>query len=155
MNVSKLKQLKFDFSLNPMRMKPKFIITILVVLIVGGLALTAYYNKPHRNPEKEQALTISATELFNQFVSDETAANSRFLDKVLIVTGNVKTTTRNQQNAQVITIETGDDYFGVQCTLTPQATEVSINDFVAIKGICKGFLSDVVITDAVLTDIKF
>lgn len=136
-------------------MKLKLIVSILAVLIVGGLVLMTYYNKPHRNLEKEPVLTISAIELFNHFVTDETAANTLYLDKVLVVSGNVKATTHNQQNAQVITLEAGDDYFGVQCTLTAHATEVSINDFVAIKGICKGFLSDVVLTDAVLTDIDF
>lgn len=111
-----------------------------------------FYYKPHRNPKSEQGITISASDLFNQFATNEVVANSLYLDRVLVVTGNVKTTTRNQQNMPVLTLETGDDFFGVLCTLTDNSTEIKANDFVAIKGICKGFLSDVVITDASLTD---
>lgn len=123
-----------------------------IILFAGvGAAIVFYilYNKPHRNPANEASIQLSAEELFDNFNKDETNANTQYLDKVLEVKGKVLEVTTNQDQTTVIILETNDPIFGIRCTMNSKVV-VDVNDYVTVKGICTGFLSDVVLTNALL-----
>ena len=134
-------------------MKAKIVIAV-VILSVIGFAVYLTYNKPHRNPENERGIEISATELLTQFQHNEDSANLLYLDKTVVVSGKIVNITRNQENFPVVMLEAEGDGFGIQCTLQDSKINLQKNEHVTLKGICKGFLSDVIITSASVASVK-
>lgn len=132
----------------------KKILIVSLVLVIGISLFVVYklYNKPHRDPSSEEALKVSAVELFKLYESNESEANSLYLDKVLEVSGVISEISTNQEQKIIVALETDNSFFGVRCTMTESDVNVSVGQSVSIKGICTGYLSDVVITNAVITE---
>ncbi|HMV08522.1 MAG TPA: hypothetical protein PK325_08135 [Cyclobacteriaceae bacterium] len=121
-----------------------------LTLLIAGFAFYAIFFKPHRSVEDETAIAVTAGELFNDFATNEPEANKRYLDKAVEVTGEVMEVTSDMQRHPVVILATNDILFGVRCTMAEEHSTLKAGDAVAIKGICKGFLSDVIITDGIL-----
>lgn len=97
----------------------------------------------------ETAVKVEAAKLFESFKANETEANAAYLNKVLEVKGKVGSMTINAEQKQVFVLETGDPIFGINCTLDTNTTGVSVGDSIVIKGICTGYLSDVILVQCV------
>ena len=134
-------------------MKAKTIIAAVILLVIG-FAVYLTYNKPHRNPENERGIAISASELLRQFQHNEDSANLLYLDKTVVVSGKIVNITRNQENFPVVTLEADGDGFGIQCTMQDSKINLQKNEHVTLKGVCKGFLSDVIITSTSVASVK-
>lgn len=134
-------------------MNTKKIIGIVGVLVIGIGAFIGYrmYNKPHRAVEDEEAIAVTAAELFQAFETDEAAANEQYLDKVLAVTGKVSESYINQDGRTVILLSTDNLMYGIQCTLERNYTSAP-GSMLTIKGICTGYLSDVILVRAVVVE---
>lgn len=130
-------------------------LTALLVLLLGG-SLIGYklYTKPHRSVTAENALSISAVALVSAYESSETDANAKYLDKVLEVTGKVTDLVKNQKGETVITLK-GTDMSGLLCTLETSAKQdVQPGNFITVRGICTGYLMDVVLVRAIVVPVK-
>lgn len=115
------------------------------LLALGGVFIAwLYYNKPHRQPSSEQAINISAAQLFSAFAEDEPAANLSYLNKVLAVNGKVMDVSVNADQKSVVMLETADVLFGINCTLDNNERSIAVGDSITLVGICTGYLSDVV-----------
>jgi hypothetical protein len=110
------------------------------------------YNKPHRDPQSEESIKISATELFRSYETDEAAANALYLDKALEVSGKISEVTTNQELIPIVVLEVGNPMFGVRCTMEGPTVQAKPGDTVKIKGICTGYLSDVVIIKSTVVE---
>ncbi|MEQ1587819.1 MAG: hypothetical protein ABL895_18175 [Cyclobacteriaceae bacterium] len=130
----------------------KILIGILLALGVTSGVIYLMYNKPHRNPATETPIKVSATELFKSFESNETEANQLYLDKVLEVTGKITEVSSNQNGMPVLALETENIVFGVRCTMENGELITQVGETVTVKGICTGYLSDVIITNAIRVD---
>ncbi len=126
----------------------KISLVIIFVALVASLVIFKMYNKPHRDPKKEESIPVNAIDLFRSFEEDEPTANTRYLDKVLEITGKVSEITANQNLIPIIVLETENMVFGIRCTMDNAEPKVKIGETVTIKGICTGYLSDVIITNA-------
>ncbi len=123
----------------------------IAALFIAGLgALIAYkmYNKPHKDiASSPEVATLIANDMLLAFKDDETAANLKYLDKVVCVSGKV-VSVKNEQNQITLQLETEDPMSVIICNLDPYAapskTVFKEGDPVKIKGICSGYLSDVV-----------
>jgi hypothetical protein len=121
------------------------LLSVLLIIITAGFVGYKMYTKPHRNVEKVTAVNISAVELAEAYESNEAEANAKYLDKVLEVKGEINEVSKNQKGEPVITLK-GTDMSGLICTLEgAPASEIKTNSSVTIKGICTGFLTDVVL----------
>ncbi len=129
-------------------MKKIFIGTLLLLSIAGVVAYLVY-NKPHRDPATEKSIKVSSIELFKAFENNEMEANKLYLDKVLEVNGKITEVTTNQNGIPVVALETEDVLFGVRCTMKNAEQNAKVGEDVTIKGICTGYLSDVIITNAI------
>lgn len=124
----------------------RVLIFLLIAAVIGAAIGYSMWNKPHKNMEDAKAdLAIEATALFNEFNTDEAAANAKYLDKTIAVTGTVKEAS-NADNTVKVNLETGSD-FGVLCEFDP-LTKHSRTDFqpgekVTLKGLCAGLNLDV------------
>jgi len=68
------------------------------------------------------------------------------------VTGTVSEILTNQDGRSVLVLKTNDPLFGISCTMTDDISRVQPGMSVTIKGICTGYLSDVVITNGILIE---
>ena len=121
------------------------LLSIFIVAVTGGFVGYKMWNKPHRNVEAAKAITVAATQLATAYESDEPRANSQYLDKVIEVTGEVSEVSKNQKGEEVITLK-GSDMSGIICTLEgAAAVEIKPAASVTLRGICTGYLTDVVL----------
>ena len=136
-------------------MKKKIFLAVLSIGLLSAAAVYYYvfiYSANHRrSAEDEQCIVVSAADLVKQYQSSEATANAKFLDKALQVTGVVGEVKKDPTGNTTVTIKSDDAFAGVFCTLKKTETTLPVvGSTIVVKGFCKGFLSDVVITDAVL-----
>jgi DNA/RNA endonuclease YhcR with UshA esterase domain len=127
----------------------KIIIGILVLGIIGAFVGYKMYNKPHVDVSEASAdITISANKILEEFSSDETTANSKYLEKIIEVKG-VVSETKLEKEKGIITLKTNDDFGSVLCHLSDEATgkmcTLKEGQTITVKGICTGYLMDVII----------
>ena len=131
------------------------------ILIIGSilillLAASVYYYvfvysvQNHRDLNKELAIPISATDLSKEFITNEQAANQKFLNKVIEVKGAVLSMDYDQTHQKTVLIGSEMELSNVFVTLKDSSKGFKIGDTILIKAICSGFLSDVVLIDGVL-----
>lgn len=135
----------------------KIILPLLVVaLLAAGSAyyyVFVYSVQNHRNINKEEAITILADSLIQEFTNNEASANSKYLNKVLAIKGVVLDTASNQQGKPTLTVGNANNLSNVFVTLdAPLTHPIKLNDSISIKGVCSGYLSDVVISDALVVE---
>jgi tRNA_anti-like len=126
------------------------LLSIVVIGTTGGIVAYKMWTKPHRNVEEIKAITVVATKLATDYENNEPEANSDYLDKVLEVTGVINEISKNQKGETVITLK-GTGMGGIICTLegaTPAETKPGAT--VVLRGICTGYLTDVVLVRCVV-----
>ena len=113
-----------------------FIAFALFAFVIGFLL----WNKPHVNVKDADAVTTDAIALYNSFMSDSAKANSIFLNKVVQVSGVVREVSVNQQQQQIILLQTSVPGASVNCTMEQNRNKIKQGDRVVIKGICSGYI---------------
>ncbi len=134
----------------------KLRIFILFGFASGVLALLLVYffvyNKPHRDYERARPdLHIAAEDLYRAFVDDERIAESKFIGKVIEISGMVNTV-EEAGDLVIVSFVFEDGFFGgegVRCTILENhhqnALQLTPGHEVVIKGYCTGFTgSDVI-----------
>lgn len=136
--------------------KSKRTIFLIAVLGIVVLIFVAYkmYTKPHRSVERERGIEVTAVQLFDAFAQNEAQANAKYLDKVMEVTGKVSEVGVNLDKKPIIMLETNDMLFGIRCTMADSLLTIEPGSTVTIKGICTGYLSDVVLTSGIIVENK-
>jgi hypothetical protein len=119
-------------------------VTILAALAAGYVWLFIW-NKPKTNVEQAKGIQVEAKVLFQSYSSNEQQANAAYLEKIVEVTGEVKTVTRNAEGFMVVLLKTDDPMFGINCTLEQNEVVMKEGETVTLKGICTGYLTDVVV----------
>ena len=131
------------------------------ILIIGLLSIFigyTMYHKPHINVAKKPVdIAITANILFADFSSDEKKANTKYLDKIIAVKGKVANVAFNGEKA-AISLQTEDDFGSVVCYLVKddfkKSAEIKEGQEVVLKGICTGFLMDVILVKCVVMNSK-
>jgi hypothetical protein len=136
----------------------KISIYILIIGLLGIFIGYKMYNKPHINVAKKSVdINIAASTLLADFSSDETKANSKYLDKIIAVKGRVATIEFNGEKA-AISLQTKDDFGSVVCYLVKdefkKSAEIKEGQEGVLKGICTGFLMDVILDKCVIINSK-
>ncbi len=115
---------------------------LLGIAFLAGAYGVYLYNKPHAKMEKARVdEQVEAQALYAAFETDEAAANTRFLGKVVAVTGQVSEVTPTDDGGLKVTLSAGD--FGVSCELDPLTqharTSFTAGETVTFKGNCTGY----------------
>jgi len=124
-------------------MSRKKVIGISAIVVVLAAALMGYmlWNKPHKEVKDASGVKITASELYNSFITDSAKARTLYTDKVVQVTGEVARLALNQQDQQIILIKTPVSGAYINCTMEEKAEVLKEGDPVTIKGICSGYIS--------------
>jgi len=136
----------------------KNIIWFIIGIVIVGLSVGFYvYNKPVADiDDVSHDIEITASALFDKFEVDEAAANSMYLDKVILVSGSISSITGIGTNEASVTLETGSPLFGVSCSIDSEnissINDLKVGDHVKIKGWCTGMLMDVVLNRCTIVE---
>lgn len=129
------------------------VILILLALGVIGAGVGYYmYNKPVASLEKKKAdVEATADEIIAAYEADEKAADGVYLGKVVQVTGKVSGVTE-EGGTKKIQLETSNPMALIICEMETGAEtgDVKAGDMASVKGMCSGYLSDVILVQSTL-----
>ena len=122
---------------------------LLLVLAVAGYGWYVFNKKPADVRRQKADMEINAKDLLQLFQQNETAADARYVDKVIIVSGIVQSMQTDAQGKTTISLDTGDPMAAVTCSFYNEETaavkQINKGSRVHVKGICTGMLSDVIL----------
>ncbi|WP_298298519.1 hypothetical protein [Hydrotalea sp.] len=133
----------------------KYFLILVVIIAIAATGFVVYvYNKPHRNVAKENAVTLTAEQLYQAFKDNEQQANQLYLDKAIELIGQITQITTNQQGQTVIDFNTADSMVTINCTFKNKPDRIKVGDSVHFKGICTGYIPDmnVVMNNGILVE---
>ena len=113
-----------------------FITTIVIVAIVGY----SIWNEPHRDIKSASAVKTTAVKLYSDLTKDSANMKSKFVNNVVIVSGEVKKVLKNQNGDQIILLKTNIPDGSINCTMEEKANNVKPGNTISIKGLCSGYI---------------
>jgi hypothetical protein len=126
-------------------MKKILLLLFVAAIVAGGIALYLW-NKPHRTAEDEKPFaTVTASQLFTEFATDEAASWEKYKDKVIQISGEVDAISTDASGNTQVVIKTDTDMSTVSVTLMSGAIapQQAAGTMIEVKGICNGFLNDI------------
>jgi hypothetical protein len=135
-------------------MKKKLLLLLAIVLITGTVLFLMNWFKPHKTADDQKAVaSLTATELFNAFSADEPKANATYLNQVIEVTGVLEKIDTGETGQKIYYLATGDMLGTISCTFSKGTVmSTAVGETISLKGICDGYLTDVVLKQCVLAD---
>jgi len=126
----------------------KVLLSLLVIALIGAGFGYYQWNKPHENMDTRKVdNAVEANAFLQEFTTDETAANAKYLDKAVAVTGIVREVDKSDDGKDIKVILSADSDFGVVCVLDPLSkharTDFPAGEKVTFKGLCSGLNLDV------------
>jgi hypothetical protein len=115
-----------------------------IAIFFLGLVIAAFFigyrmwNKPHANVADAKAEVVDAVSFYKLFSQDSATAKMQYQEKVVEVTGTVHGQAVNQQEQQVITLETALPGAYINCTMEVKMEKADSGSAVTLKGICSG-----------------
>jgi hypothetical protein len=130
-----------------MNKKRNIVVLVLVLIAVAVVVWVYVFRKSEASVASEKAdYEINAAELLTAFETNELTANTSYLGKILSVTGMVESITEDSVGIMVY-LKESDAVSGVICSFDKQSLDLSKitqGKTSRIKGICTGYLMDVV-----------
>ncbi len=123
-------------------------------LVLFGLFLIMRQPAGDTAMEKQKPdFAIEAADLYRQFSIDESAANGQYLNKIILVTGRVSSSGRDDRGYSWVALETSDPSNSVKCRLDSKIlhrrTNFQNGEKISLKGVCTGYTGDVGLTQCV------
>lgn len=141
-------------------MKPVYKIALFVVFfmaLAGILAGIYLFRMEHKDLKKVKPdFSLTAADLLKAFESDETSANSRYVKKILDVSGTIESVKLAEDKSANVALKTGSDLGSVICTFQADSETSGLKegDNILIRGECSGYLTDVLLNNCTLIEKK-
>ena len=130
----------------------KYIWYLLMAVLAGGAYGYYQYNRPVASLESANAdVVLEAPALLKAFETNETTANTQYLDKVIEVSGQISRIEKDGEKKSIY-LSTGNEMSSVICEMeSASSTEgLAAGSKVVVKGKCTGYLMDVVLVQSVV-----
>lgn len=132
------------------------VISIIIVLSIGIYAYVNFTSLHTINVSEISSFDeVQSKSLIETFLIDEEKADKTYVNKVIEITGIVKEVSF-LNNRNTLILQGDNDGPGIICDMNPgqltAITKIRKGERVRVKGICKGFLKDVIILNCILTD---
>ena len=130
---------------------------VFFVALSGILAALYLYNLKHKDTSKAKPdSVITASLLQKAFEDDEKAASTRYINKILEVTGTIASVKPAGNNVLSISLITGSNFSSVICTFPAIAdpSNFRTGNEITLRGECSGFLMDVLLNNCAVIDNK-
>lgn len=129
-------------------MRKVIVIGVLLAILLGGLIAYKTYNKPHSDMSSIKVdAKMSASELYNSYESSESAADEKYLGKIIQITGEINDVNIENNRVESLSLETGDMISSVTCLLDEVNTDHRQNfkkgEKITLNCVCTGKLMDI------------
>jgi hypothetical protein len=134
----------------------KIIIGLFLVTALGLLVALYYYNKPHVDvKEAEAAYVLSAQNLIKEYRDNEMVTSKKYSETIIQVKGKVFEISTLKGNSVITLKDEGHDS-SIICHMLPEDNKKTLQfkkgDEINVKGICTGYLMDVIMVRCTLVD---
>ncbi len=116
------------------------ILTFLLVAVIVLIGLVMW-NKPHKNVADANTIQVAPDDLYNEFVKDSAQARTKYITKVVEITGEIADVFANEQYQTVVLIKTAIPGVYINCTFEQKEVNVKKGTTIVVKGICDGYNS--------------
>ena len=120
----------------------KFLILTLIILVAGGIGIYLIFTEKFEDTGKQAAVfTVTADELIKEFQQNDSAANKKYVEKIILVNGKIVETEAADStiNIKMMDTLTGSYIiFAFQEQHIKEAKQLKEGDIVSIKGSCSG-----------------
>jgi hypothetical protein len=127
---------------------------IFIFLVIAGVFAAIYmYNNPQKDLLRHEAdFTLTASELHSEFTTDESAANLKYIGKIIELKGKVTSINIESDKAVSIILDTKDEMSSVICTFRESMDPRDINTMepVTVRGELSGFLMNVLLNNCIM-----
>ena len=136
-----------------MRKKIRFFFGgIVLSLLMLGIWAFHLFSKQHQSTYNIHAdITINAEDLYSDHIDNETDADKKYINKIIIVKGKISEISENGTNYLIFYKKNGG---GINCEMAAEVKYKKIilppDSVITIKGKCIGFLIDVNLVDCVI-----
>ena len=129
----------------------KKVLLVLLALAALGAGIGFYmFNKPLTSTQSMKTdYKIQSNALLTDFEENEVEANAKYLDKVIEMTGEIDKVEIKDEKTSVY-LATDNPLSSIIFQLEQPLEDLSEGQVVTLKGICTGYLMDVVLVRAVL-----
>ncbi|MBK8956431.1 MAG: hypothetical protein IPM34_12885 [Saprospiraceae bacterium] len=127
------------------------------LFLIAALIVYKIYNKEHADLTATKAdFKLGATELLQEFETNEESAQTKYLNKIIAVSGQIKEI-QQVESKTIWILETENPLSSIQCEMDPRFLEKSKNagvvgNKVTLQGLCSGKLMDVVMNQVVVVE---
>jgi len=131
----------------------------LVLIIISLFFIINLYNKPFIDIKKSNPeLVISAQEILSDYQADENLANKKYVDNLIQIKGEIADISFDN-GISIITLKDISGFSSIICHMLPEANlnvlKLKKGNQIVIKGVCTGFLIDIMMVRCVLTNDNF
>lgn len=120
----------------------KILIFVLVLIVATGVGIYLIFNEKFEDTDTQNAaFTITADELIKEFQQNDSAANKKYLEKIILVKGRIAETEAADTTVNIKMMDTlTGSYiiFAFQEQHIKEAKQLKEGDVVSIKGSCSG-----------------
>lgn len=127
-----------------------FIAVFFALIAIGS----GVESEPEISVETSTDVVITAYKLYNDYQSNEIAADQSYKGKVIEVTGVIRDIGNDLMDEPYITLA-GDEFIGdVQCYLKNKSDAINLSkgQFVKVKGLCDGLFMNVLVQGAIILE---
>ena len=139
-----------------MKLYVKIALFVVTFIALSGILAALYmYNLKHTDMAKAKPdFVITASELLKEFEDNETAASTRYVNKILEVKGTIASVKPAENNVMNISLMTESDLSSVICTFNAIADPSAFRtgDDITLRGECSGFLMDVLLNNCAVIE---
>ena len=137
--------------------KPLYIIVTILLLVNGYYYIIPYFKESNKNLELVASeASINSNDLIASYIISEEKTDKLYSGKIIEVTGFVKEVTF-LNNRNTVILYSKHKTSGIICDINPSQIEkvktLKEHQKITVKGICKGFLKDVVLLNCYI-DLK-
>ena len=130
-----------------MSVKKRIFLAVLLIMIAGALYVYKEYNRTNVDISKEKpAFNLSATELIKAFSDNASSASTRYVGKIISVTGLVKNLKKDERGYYTVSLGDTTSMSSVRCSIdsmyTSLVTAVKPGMKLIVKGNCTGYDED-------------
>lgn len=127
---------------------------LFTIVLLGYCVWKSSIDSSDKNLKNEKAeLVISAKDLVAFYSENEKKSNHLYAGKIVEVSGTIKEMTYLNDRTTII-LSTDSQDFGVICDINPneitKIDQLKKHQNIKVKGICKGFLKDVILLNCTI-----
>ena len=134
--------------------RKRHLLSLFVLLVFGLLAIGSFDTKEDTKKSQAPSYTLTADQLYSDYESNETAADSKYKGRIVVISGTIQDMGIDLMNNAYIVIGGEGSLDGAQCSFAKdQKSAVALlsrGQNVTVKGLVLGKMGNVVLYNCTL-----